>query len=105
MCALAVILTEYQSTTFPADSLSTEDGIFLTANYRDVVRLEGPSATNQNRWRLTAQGWCGQLRLPSGTEIIIQPKVPIENLYQMIATVYQLERFGGLGTEHLGRPR
>lgn len=98
MYASAVILTEYQSTYFPADSLSTEDGIFLTANYRSVVRLEGPSATNQNRWKVTAQGWCGQLQLPSGTELIIQPKVPIEHLFQMIATVYRLDRFGGLAS-------
>jgi 5-methylcytosine-specific restriction enzyme subunit McrC len=76
-------LEEYGSVLVP--DLSTEDLRFLAAKHgRAVTTVLEPAS---NLPRLTATSWVGVITLPSGRELRIVTKVPVANLFHMLAVV------------------
>ncbi|GAA4462453.1 hypothetical protein GCM10023189_39150 [Nibrella saemangeumensis] len=44
-------------------------------------------------WRITTHSWVGSMLLPTGRTLVVQPKVPINNLLFMLASQYQLAQW------------
>lgn len=86
-------LTEYQSRSFPADTFSSSEIQTLWESHRPLLHIEPPSFQNDFCWVLTPQGWAGHIPLPSGTTIVVLPKVPVQNLFVMLKQVYRLPSF------------
>lgn len=98
-------LAEYASLEFPG-SYELEE--LLWNNYREQVELHPPSSKTNRKWILEARGWIGRIPLTSDMEIVLQPKIPIENVFGMLEYAYNLsqEKFlfppGLTNTELLG---
>jgi 5-methylcytosine-specific restriction enzyme subunit McrC len=76
-------LEEYRSRL--VEDLSREDLTFLTAKHsRTVTATLDPSTALP---QLTASSWVGVITLPSGRELRITTKVPVANLFYMLAVV------------------
>ncbi|HEV7677953.1 MAG TPA: hypothetical protein VGQ42_05260 [Candidatus Dormibacteraeota bacterium] len=95
----AIRLAEYGSQT--AEELTRDDLGFLTSRYRQaVVATVDPVSLLP---RLTASSWVGVIVLPSGCEIRITTKVPVANLFYMLAVVndwqFRSEDVAGYATE------
>jgi len=62
----------------------------LWQHYGPQVTVEFPSPKTQGRWRLTNQGWVGQIPLTQDFQIALQPKLPLSNLFGMLEVAYRL---------------
>lgn len=84
-------LTEFSPAFFAADALSAEDQAYLRERFahRIGIREEGRGGARQ--LRIAPQGVVGHIGLPSGLRLLIQPKVPIAQLFEMIRWVYELD--------------
>ena len=91
-----ILLTEYQTATIPAERLSESEAKQLWEQFRPVFQLDPPSFKNNNRWVIVPQGWVGHIELSAGTQLVIQPKVPIGNLFAMLKQLYGLPSFNWL---------
>lgn len=88
-----VYLVEYQPKFIAVDDLSEEDARFLFQQYGDKVDLEWPSPRTNMAFRLVSKGWVGFIPLGGGKGISIQPKVPLQHLFQMLEYAYDLKSF------------
>jgi 5-methylcytosine-specific restriction enzyme subunit McrC len=86
-------LTEYETRAFPEDALTPTVGERLWRTYGAQVRVAPPSFMNGRRWMLTAQGWVGSIPLGDGRTLALRPKVPLDNLFGMLAYAYRLRSF------------
>lgn len=89
--ARTIHLVEHRPEHLPRNDLGTEQTEVLQARFSSQVALEYPTPRTADRWRLTAQGWIGQISLPSDLTLWLEPKVPIANLYRMLSVAYELE--------------
>lgn len=96
-------LAEYVPALVPRSELAEATAEYLWEHYRDQVRVEWPSPRTDKKWRLTPQGWVGYIPTGPETGIMLQPKVPISNLFRMLDYAYDLASFrfleGSLETE------
>lgn len=83
-------LTEYQPAFFPAGRFTPELGRLLLRHYRPQIEVEFPTPKTDNRWLLTPQGWAGYLPLTPEVTFLLQPKVPLANLFRMLEYAYRL---------------
>jgi 5-methylcytosine-specific restriction enzyme subunit McrC len=74
-------IEEYRSQV--VDDLRAEDLRFLITKHGRTVPAQLDAATGLPR--LTATSWVGVIRLPSGRELRITTKVPVANLFYMLA--------------------
>ena len=92
MTTLEVLtLPEYQPQRIPTSMFSREDGVRLWQTYGSQVVVEFPSPKTDGQWQLTNQGWAGYLPLTEELGLELVPKVPIRNVFQMLAWAYDLE--------------
>jgi 5-methylcytosine-specific restriction enzyme subunit McrC len=84
-------LTEYEPISLPAAALNEQAAALLWRRYRTQVEIEPPSFRTGNQWRLTAQGWAGFIPLTRRLALVLQPKVPLRDLFAMIETAYDLQ--------------
>ncbi len=47
----------------------------------------------ENNWQLKAHGYIGHIPLRDGTRLVLQPKVPLANLFEMLTRVWHLDPF------------
>ena len=85
-----VELVEYQTATLPHNAFSDESALRLRSKFRDQVDVEPPSLFNGNSWRITSQGWVGQIPMSSQFEFRLQPKTPLGSLFGMLEYAYNL---------------
>lgn len=85
-----ILLTEYQPHLLDRHELSEAAAQQLWRDFRPQVEVEPPSFKTGDRWRLTAQGWVGFLPLSPELGIVLQPKVPLRNLFGMLELAYDL---------------
>lgn len=88
-----IALTEYEQVSLPADALPAALGRRLWEHYSPQVVVEPPSFQTAGQWRLTAQGWVGTIPLAADWGLVLQPKVPLGNLWRMLAYAYELSSF------------
>lgn len=86
-------LIEYQTSRIPAADLSLADGEQLWQQYGPQIEVEFPSPKTNNHWQLTPQGWVGYIPLTAEVSFSLRPKVPIHNLFVMLAYAYDLRSF------------
>ena len=84
-------LVEYQPIFLPADALDEQAADLLWRRYRAQVEIEPPSFRTGNQWQLTAQGWAGFIPLTRAIGLVLEPKVPLADLFAMIEVAYDLE--------------
>lgn len=60
---------------------------------RGVLAVDFPSPKTGNRWQITPGGWVGHLPLTPHLAFHLQPKVPLDNLFRMLAYAYRLQSF------------
>ena len=88
-----IVLTEYQSSLFPADTFTQTEAQALWNNFRPQIQVEPPSFQNNQQWVLTPQGWAGHLPISHHKTLVVEPKVTVQNLFAMLQQVYQLPSF------------
>jgi 5-methylcytosine-specific restriction enzyme subunit McrC len=83
-------LTEHEGEYFTADRLTQAQGSLLFERFGEYLTVEFPTPPTGNRWRITPKGWIGAFPLDATTTFVALPKLPIQNLAQMLALVYEL---------------
>ncbi|MGB3511264.1 MAG: restriction endonuclease [Microcoleaceae cyanobacterium] len=89
-------LIEYKSTTINRSEIPGFVVKKLKQEYSNQVKLEADFSENSpecDRWKIKAQGWVGYIPLTPDFQIIIQPKVPLSNLFGMLEYAYNLKSF------------
>ena len=94
MTPASLTLTEYEPLRLPAGSLPTA---VLEQLWRDYdqhgrqLEVTFPSPKTGHQWQLTALGWVGVIPLGSGSQLTIQPKTPLPNLFRLWEIAYGLQ--------------
>lgn len=86
-------VTEYETLALPADALSEAAGTTLARVYGSQIQVEPPSFLNDQHWRLTARGWVGLIPLMPELGILLRPRVPVGNVFAMLAYADGLTSF------------
>lgn len=86
-------LTEYQPAHFAAGDIPPALGQALWEHYRQQVEVQEPSFRTGGRWRLTALGWAGHIRLSPDFNLVLKPKIELSNLFGMWEYAYRLNSF------------
>ncbi len=86
-------LAEYTPALISHDTISDAIGEKLWRNYNAQVAVEFPSPKTSSQWRLTSQGWVGNIPLTSEFHLSLRPKVKISNLFKMLEYAYHLKSF------------
>lgn len=90
---MTIELTEYVTEEIASELLPAELGEQLWREYGDRIAVEFPSPRSRDRWRLTSQGWVGMIPLAPELTILLEPKVPLSNLFRMLEYAYRLRSF------------
>jgi 5-methylcytosine-specific restriction enzyme subunit McrC len=86
-------LTEYQPHRLPVADLPELLGRRLWAEYGKVVDVAFPSPKTADCWQLTVQGYAGYIPLSPGYHLHLLPRVGLDNLVYLLASVYELDRW------------
>ena len=86
-------LKEHSTIEIEKSRLTDETGELLWRQYSDQISVEFPTPRTNNQWKLTNQGWVGQIPLPDGDHVWLTPKVTLANLFGMLEYAYQLKSF------------
>ncbi|NEP90870.1 MAG: hypothetical protein F6K18_30935 [Okeania sp. SIO2C2] len=89
-------LIEYKSITINRSEIPGFVVKKLKQEYSNQVKLEADFSENSPEydcWKIKAQGWVGYIPLTPDFQIIIQPKVPLYNLFGMLEYAYNLKSF------------
>lgn len=84
-------LRAYTAVDLPPSALTTSEGEAIWHSYGHLVDVAFPSPQTQHQWRLTAQGWVGHLPISDTLHLLIQPRLPLSNLWRMMAYAYNLD--------------
>lgn len=96
MTPTRIELIEFTPQTLPRAALSPTFGEWLWQEYdqsRGWLRVEFPDPRTNYQWRITSLGWVGVIPLHDDVQLVIQPKVPLHNLFQMWLYAYDLTSF------------
>lgn len=87
---ISIPLVEFESTPLAAPLLSAEDIRYVKNNFKGRIAVFSSDSIKGGApaWHLRPEGVVGQLSLPSGLRLSISPKVPVQQLFQMLAVVY-----------------
>lgn len=91
--AAHITLCEYSADTFFGHEFVEEHAVMLNSHYRNQVSVEWPTPKTQGKWQITAFGWIGYIKLNPECGILLQPKVPIGNIFRMLEFAYDLQSF------------
>lgn len=86
-------LEEFSTKKLPREEFSNSDAELLYNRHNEKVSVEWPTPKTDYQWQLSAQGWAGYLPLKEARGISLQPKVPLQNLFQMLEYAYDLNSF------------
>ena len=83
-------IVEDAASTFKPEALSAENGERLWRDYRSKINVEFPSLRTEQNWVLASQGWIGYVPLGPELRLVLEPKVPIQNLFGLLEVAYDL---------------
>jgi len=86
-----IVLSEYQPQQFPRDVLTEATAQRLWRLYARFVLIDYPSPKTNDQWQLTAQGWAGIVPVARDLTLVLQPKVSVTHLLQMVAVAHNLQ--------------
>ncbi len=89
-------LSEHQTKQFPANTFSSKIGEKLWRDFdleKGILRIIFPTPQTNDHWEITPQGWVGIIPLTSAQHLLIQPKIPLHNIFRMWEYAYQLQSF------------
>lgn len=86
-------LVEYEQTAVSPQQLPFELGEWLWQQYDPQLLVEFPSPKTGQQWRLMSQGWVGIIPVSPELTLLLQPKVPLRNLFGMWRVAYHLPSF------------
>ena len=84
-----VPLREYRPKAVPKHRMCLSQGELLWRKYGKFIKVEFPSPQTENDWRLTPQGYVGQIKLDD-LELRLYPKIGLDNLFGMLEYAYDL---------------
>jgi 5-methylcytosine-specific restriction enzyme subunit McrC len=90
MVKQSIILREFEPKRLPNGKLSEEEAEFLYRRYGHQVSIEFPSPKTDWHYELRSLGWVGYIPLSQETDLILAPKVPLQNLFGMWEYAYRL---------------
>lgn len=95
---MRIELTNYQPQRVPPENLPPALGeklwqLFDQQSHK--LHVEFPSPRTNGQWQITPQGWVGTIPLSPTLHIHIAPRLPVANLFQMLARVHQWESLPG----------
>lgn len=79
-----ITLVEYVPCSIPKSRISEELGWSLWQTYGKQISVEFPSPKTDNQWVLTSQGYVGYIPLAHDLHLLLQPKVPLQNVFGML---------------------
>lgn len=83
-------LVERKPLELAQDDLDIRKALAIRAAAKDRVSIEVPDGVNRHTWRLTSDGWVGQIPVTEDLLLVLNPKVSVENLFRMIEVAYQI---------------
>lgn len=83
-------LKERETISLPESTLTPSQATHLASSYAPEITLTAPSILNDNRWQITTKDTIGIIPLNSQTQLHIHPKIPIQNIFTLLATAYDL---------------
>lgn len=86
-----IVLSEYQTNIVPQGELEEAVAHRLWQACSRLVTIEFPTPKTHGQWQLTALGWVGMVPLTSNLTLVLEPKVPIAHLLQMIEIAFGLQ--------------
>jgi 5-methylcytosine-specific restriction enzyme subunit McrC len=84
---------EHSPREFARDELDAGFANAVWSRYRQYVDVDFPTPKTSDRWRLTAKGCVGFLPVDDRYGLVLQPKVPVANLFRMLEYAYGLDSF------------
>lgn len=84
-------LEEYSPRYFPQEVIPENLGIVLYDSYRNYINVEFPGIPTNLQWKLTALGYVGYIPISPELHIALDPKITLENLFQMLDVAYRLD--------------
>ncbi len=86
-------LTEYKPLSIPRDHIPTAVINEIKQKYSSQIKVSLRDTNTGDKWQLICQGWVGYICLTDGFSIKLNPKVPLKNLFAMLAYAYNLKSF------------
>lgn len=75
------------------DEFDEQTATFLLREHPTHVDVVPPSFRNDHQWVLTGLGYVGHIPLGPDRRLVIEPKVPLANLFAMLTRAYQEASF------------
>ena len=88
--AETLVLQEYQQSCFSEEKIPIQVGRLIQNKFSTKITLEPPSSWNEHQWKLTPGGWVGFIPLTENYGLSLAPRVPLKNLFGMLAYAYRL---------------
>lgn len=88
-----ICLVEHQTVLLNANEFTQSEGEMLLEHYEKIVSIEFPSPKTRGQWALRNEGWSGYVPLSERLGLSLAPKVPLQNLFQMLEYAYTLRSF------------
>ena len=92
-------MTESSSASFAPGEIRKQDALDLHTRHRGQVSVEWPSPKTAGQWVVSALPWVGQIPVNDGLLLVLEPKVPLQNLFGMLEYAYCLRSFRFTGGE------
>ena len=86
-----ITLQEHKTTKLQSGQISPEDGRILFEKYGSYLDIQPPSFLNENQWVITPRGWIGYIPFSASIHFQINPKVPLDNLFDMLNYAYHYD--------------
>jgi 5-methylcytosine-specific restriction enzyme subunit McrC len=83
-------LREHESRRLTSEELPDELGHSVWKDYGKYVQVEFPSLRTDGEWELRPNGWVGRIPVNRDVLLVLEPKVPILNLFRMLEYAYGL---------------
>lgn len=96
MAPTKIQLTEYETKSWPPETILYDDGVALWRNFDQKgkkIRVTFPSPKTAQQWQFTAQGWVGHIPVSPNLSIHLLPKVPLANIFRMWEVAYDLTQY------------
>lgn len=84
-------LVEYQTAVFPPHAIPTPIGHYVWQRYDQkwgALSVTFPSPKSDHQWQIVSHGWVGHIPLPDKRPLLIDPRIPLNNLFDLWAMAY-----------------
>jgi 5-methylcytosine-specific restriction enzyme subunit McrC len=88
-----ITLPEFVDVYLDRIELDDEEGAEIYNRFRDRIQIDFPAPPTQWRWRLRSLGWVGLVQLGHERRLVLEPKIPLGNLFRMLEYAYRLKSF------------